>query len=255
MTREVDLRLDGLAPVDDASAFAYGGIWPSALTPIVEYHTNPTGIRSYLAAHDDSVAWGTPSDPQIIAISIERDYDRDTFTFETAYHATVSFAQNWLIEHGGPPERIAQVSDAFKKPADNLTTQVEQKLRTSGARYKVLDSHTSDYGPYETWTLTRDTGAAQAPVRVFLEAEDFNARAYTLREGAFADEDAARRWLTGRDSPLPQPPEYGSENAALRTRAALTRSAGASATPKAGIDTPDAPSAGTAQRPAPRRLM
>ncbi|MFF5962853.1 hypothetical protein ACFY64_03705 [Streptomyces collinus] len=77
-----------------------------------------------------------------------------------------------------------------------------------------------------------------------------------MREGAFADEAAARHWLEDRSSPLPQPPDYRGEAAARLTRAAVTRSAGASATPKkAGLDTGNAPSAGTAQRPNPRRPM
>ncbi|MCX5340276.1 hypothetical protein [Streptomyces atratus] len=129
------------------------------------------------------------------------------------------------------------------------------RLRTSADRYKVLDSYTSDLDPCETWTLTRDSIAAQAPIRVFLEEGDFDAHTYTMREGAFADEGAARHWLDDRSSPLPQPPEYRGDAAALRTRAALTRSAGASAIPKAGLDTHSTPSAGTAQQPSPGRSM
>ncbi|MEK8142335.1 hypothetical protein NKH18_07065 [Streptomyces sp. M10(2022)] len=85
---------------------------------------------------------------------------------------------------------------------------------------------------------------------------DFETHTYTTREGAFADESAARHWLDDRNSPLPNPPGDGRDTgAALRTRAALTRSAGASATPKAGLDTHSLPSPGPTQRPSPGRSM
>ncbi|MFD4815008.1 glycosyl hydrolase, partial [Streptomyces sp. NPDC058418] len=133
--------------------------------------------------------------------------------------------------------------------------RIEQQIRESGARYEVLDSQTSDYDPCETWTVTRDSNAAQAPIRVFLEEGDNDAHTYTMREGAFADEDAARHWLDDRSSPLPPPPEYRGDGAALRTRAALTRSTSPSAIPKAGLGTSTAPSVNTDQRPNPRRSM
>ncbi|MER5613937.1 MULTISPECIES: glycosyl hydrolase [unclassified Streptomyces] len=189
------------------------------------------------------------------AIKVTRDLSLNTFTFEAEYHATVSFAQRWLIERGCPPDEIAQVGEDFMRPADDLTTRVEQQIRTSGDRYKVLDSHTWDYDPCETWTLTHDSSAAQAPIRVFLEEGYFDTHTYTVREGAFADESAARRWLDERNSPLPQPPESLDETATLRTRAALTRSTGTAALPKAGLDARHMPPAGTTQRLSPGRSM
>ncbi|MFD5030269.1 glycosyl hydrolase [Streptomyces sp. NPDC058405] len=254
MSNELDLRLDDFEPADADSEYAEQGIWYGELTVLAEHHTTPNGSHSYVVAHDGSVTWGTPSDPQIAAIKVTRDLSLNTFTFESTYHATVSFAQNWLIEHGCPSEQIAQVGEDFMKPADDLTVRIEQQIRESGARYEVLDSQTSDYDPCETWTVTRDSNAAQAPIRVFLEEGDNDAHTYTMREGAFADEDAARHWLDDRSSPLP-PPEYRGDGAALRTRAALTRSTSPSAIPKAGLGTSTAPSVNTDQRPNPRRSM
>lgn len=255
MSDVLDFHLDDLWPANSASENAEQQSWGGDLTVLAEHHTTPHGSHSYVVAHDGSVTWGVPGEPQVSAIKVARNLSLNTFTFEMAYHATVAFAQNWLIERGCPPERIARTGEDFMQPADDLTVLIEQQIRESGTRYRVLDSQTSDYDPCETWTVTRDSSAAQAPIRVFLEEGDFAAHTYTMREGAFADEFAAQHWLDDRSTALPQPPEYRGDAAALRTRAALTRSAGASAITKAGLDAPSPPSAGTAQRPSPGRSM
>ncbi|WP_127360916.1 glycosyl hydrolase [Actinacidiphila soli] len=255
MTAELDFHLDDFEPADADSEYAEQRMWAGELTIVAEHHTTPNGSRSYVVAHDGSVSWGVPGEPQVVAIKVARDLGLNTFTFETAYHASVSFAQNWLIERGCPPDPIAQVRADFMKPADDLTLRIEQQIRASGKQYEVLDTQSSDYDPCETWTLTGDSLAAQAPIRVFLEEGDFDAHTYTMRQGAFADEDAARHWLDNRSDPLPEPPEHRGDAAALRARAALTRSTSASAIPKAGLDTSNAPSVNKAQRPNPRRSM
>ncbi|MGW8557985.1 glycosyl hydrolase [Streptomyces tubercidicus] len=254
MNDVLDLHLDDLVPADADSEYAEKGFWPCDLTVMAEYHTTD-GSHSYVVAHDRSVTWGVPGEPQVVAIKVTRDLSLSTFTLDTAYHAMVPFAQNWLIERGCPPERIAPVGDDFVKPADDLTVRIEQQVRGSGTRYQVLDSRTWDIGPYENWALTRDCNAGQAPIRLFLNEWGHGPGTYTMREGAFADEDAARCWLDDRSSPLPQPPEYRGEVTTLRTRAALTRSSGASAISMAAFDAHHTPPAGTAHRPNPGRSM
>ncbi|MFI1367969.1 glycosyl hydrolase [Streptomyces griseochromogenes] len=249
MSNELDFHLDDFEPADADSEYAEQRFWAGDVTVLAEHHTTPNGSHSFVVAHDRSATMGVPGAPQIVAIKVARDLNQNTFTFESTCHSTVSFAQNWLIEHGCPPDRIAQVRGGFMKPTDDLTLWLDQQIRESGARYEVIDSWTSDFDPCETWTLTRDSSASQAPVRVFLEEGNHEAHTYTIREGAFADEAAARHWLDDRGSPLPQPPDYRGEAAARLARAALYRSAGASAIPKAGPDTCHGPSAGTAQRP------
>jgi hypothetical protein len=249
MSNELDFHLDGFEPADTDSEDAERLFWHGDLTVLTEHHTAPHDSHSFVVAHDRSATWDVPGAPQIAAIKVVRDFSQSTFTFEATYHATVPFAQNWLIEHGCPPDRIAQVRGDFMKPTDDLTLWLDQQIRESGARYEVIDSWTSDSDPCETWTLTRDSRASQAPIRVFLEEKNREDRTYMIREGAFADEAAARHWLDDRSSPLPQPPDYRGEAASRLARAALYRSAGASAIPKAGPGTCHAPSAGTAQRP------
>lgn len=255
MSDVLDFHLDDLGPANADSAYAEQQFWAGDLTVLAEHHTTPHGSHSYVVAHDGSVTWGVPGEPQLAAIKVARDLSLNTFTFELKYHATVAFAQNWLIERGCPPEQIAQTSTDFMQPADDLTVRIEQQIRESGTRYKVLDTQTSDSDPCETWTLTRDSSATQAPIRVFLEEGDFAAHTYTMREGAFPDEATAQDWLHERSGPLPQPPEHRTEAAFLRTRAALTRSSGASAIPKAGLDIQSPPPIGPAQRPNPGRSI
>ncbi|MGW9377251.1 glycosyl hydrolase [Streptomyces albidoflavus] len=249
-----DFDLNGLAPADDVSEELVEMFRPSDLTVLAHHRTEPNGSHSFVVAHDDSATWGVPGAPQVVAIAVARDLSRSTFTMDSTYHAAAPFAQNWLIERGCPPERIALASGNFVAPADDLTVQVEQKIRMSGARYEVLDTCTSDFDPSETWTLALDSGATQVPVRIFREEWDYNAGTYTVREGAFADVSAARSWLDDRPGPLPAPPEDRHDNgSALRTRVALARSASPSATPKAAV--PGTPPAKPVQRPIQGRLL
>ena len=222
-------RLDGLEPADAASGHAVNQLWDDDLTALAEHHTTPNGSHSYIVAHDRSVTWGVPGNPQLIAIKIARDPRLRTFTYESAYHATVAFAQNWLIERGCPTERIGLTHDDLMKPADDHTVQVEQQIRESRGRYSVIDTFTSDDDPCETWTLTHDSQARRLPIRAFLEELDVKSRTYTMREGAFADADDAQLWLDDHATPLPEPPERRRPtplgNAAdLRARSAVTRS-------------------------------
>ncbi|MFG2370513.1 glycosyl hydrolase [Streptomyces sp. NPDC048504] len=256
---DFDFDLDELTPADAASEDAVDMFWSGDLTALSHHHSAPNGSHSFVVAHDRSATWGIPGAPEVVAIAVARDLSQFTFTLETSYHASVPFAQNWLAERGCPPERIALLGNNHAKPADDLTLQVEQQIRTSGTRYEVLDTHTSDSDPCETWTLARDSSAGQAPVRVFHEELDHDAGTYTMREGAFADEGAARSWLDDRSGPLPEPPEYSDHDGAVVrarvARTALARSAGSSAMPRAGLDTFRTPPTGPAQRPVQGRLL
>ncbi|MFE6101308.1 glycosyl hydrolase [Streptomyces laurentii] len=254
-----DFDLDELAPADATSEEAMERFWSGDLVALSQHHTMPNGSHSFVVAHDQSATWGVPGAPQVMAIAVARDLTRFTYTLETSHHATVSFAQAWLVERGCPPEKITKIRDGLIKPADDLTVWVERQIRESGTRYEVLDNHTSDSDPCETWTLTRDSLAAAAPIRVFHEEWDHNAGTYTMREGAFVGVGAARSWLDDRNSPLPEPPEYSDDNGAVVrarvARIALARSAGAFAAPKADLDALRTPSVGPAQRPVQGRLM
>ncbi|MFE7334769.1 glycosyl hydrolase [Streptomyces griseus] len=255
MNTELDFRLDDLVPADADSEYAEQQFWSGDLTVLTEHHTAPHGSHSYVVAHDGSVTWGVPGEPQVAAIKVARNLSLNTFTMETIYHATVPFAQNWLIEQGCPPEQMAEVGGGGATPADDLTVRIEAQIRGSGTRYEVIETDTSDYDPGEAWTLTRDSDAVQAPIRLFLQEWDINSHTYTLREGAFVDEDAALRWLDDRSTPLPQPPEHLGGAASLRTRAALARSAGSTEIPKAAPGAHQSATTAPVQPPVQGRLL
>ena len=103
--------------------------------------------------------------------------------------------------------------------------------------------------------MTCDTLASQDPIRVFLEEGNPDAFTYTVREGAFADEDTARDWLDDRNSPLPQPPEDRGNTNSPRTRAALSRSVGTARATACGLDRGPVPSTVTTQRPGQGRSL
>ncbi|WP_328912467.1 MULTISPECIES: glycosyl hydrolase [unclassified Streptomyces] len=242
MTAEPDFALDDLDPADLDSEQAESVLWAGDLYVLAEYHTTPHGSHSYFVAHDQSATWGAPGAPQLVAVKIARNFSLGTFTLESACHAALPFAQSWLIERGCPPEKITVRDGDFMAAADDLTGRIEQKVRDGGQRYEVLETQTWDYDPCETWTLARDTLAAQDPIRVFLEQGNPEAFTYTLREGAFPDEDTAQDWLDDRNSPLPGPPEDRNDAEGLRTRAALTRSAGPVRGAACGLDRGPVPS-------------
>ncbi|MGW2657400.1 glycosyl hydrolase [Streptomyces sp. NPDC001478] len=253
MSDKLDFHLADLVPADADSEWAERRFWASDPTVLAEYHTTSHGSHSYVIAHDGAVTREVPGEPQVAAIKVARDLRLNTFTFEIAYHATSAFAQNWLIERGCPAEHI-MLTGRFMQPADDRTLRIEQQIRDSGTRYKVLETQTSDFDPCETWTMVHDSAAVQSPVRVFLEEGDFTAFTYTIREGAFADTDAADEWLEDRSSPLPVPPEERTESA-LRTRAALARSNGARVSPTASPPIESGPPMEPAQRPNPGRSI
>lgn len=255
MSDALDLRLDDLVAADADSRQAQEAFWPQDLTVLAEHHSGSGRARSYVVAYDRSITWGVPGEPQVAAIKVARDLEQATFTLEMAYHATVPFAQNWLIARGCPTQPITVLDRDVMQPADDLTMRVERQIRDSGTRYEVLGSWTSDFAPCEVWTLARDADSGQAPVRLFLKEGDFETHSYTVREGAFPDEARARRWLDERSEPLPQPPEYRSEAIAQRARAALIRSAGASALPQSGLDAHQAPPIARGQRPGSGRAL
>ncbi|MEU3390647.1 MULTISPECIES: glycosyl hydrolase [Actinomycetes] len=255
MIDTLDFDLDDLSPTDDASEEAMEALRAGDLTVLSQHHTTPAGSHSFVLAHDRSVTWGIPGEPQLVAIAVARDLRQSTFTFETSHHATVSYAQNWLAERDCPLEQLALRGGDFIEPADDLTVQVEHQIQKSGTRYEVLYTYTSDYDPSEAWTLVRDSQATQAPVRLFYEKWNHDAATYTMREGAFPDIAVAQTWLDKRSEPLPEPPEYSDHNGAVRSRVALSRSAGTSPTPHARLHAPRATAAAPFPRPVQGRLL
>ncbi|MFF4529458.1 hypothetical protein ACFY1P_09320 [Streptomyces sp. NPDC001407] len=204
-----DFRLDGytLAPGSDEDHFLALVADHNVLTPLITHHTSD-GTRGYIVLHDGAATWDVPGMAQLIAVAITRDPDNWTFSFHSERHPVLPLAQRWLIAHGAAPDAVRLPAQwSGPKPADAQTTALEEQLMTSGGRYEVLDHYTDDCNEYETTMLVHDhdPASAEQPYRLFLEQCSPDSSTYTLREGAFRTENAAREWMEEHDGPLPEP--------------------------------------------------
>ncbi|MDT0614657.1 hypothetical protein [Streptomyces lancefieldiae] len=59
--------------------------------------------RNY-ALFDRVATWG-PGMPQVLAVHLQRDYEKQTFSFEQAPLLLPATAQSWLIDRGYPQRR------------------------------------------------------------------------------------------------------------------------------------------------------
>ncbi|MCD2468682.1 hypothetical protein MBT42_34680 [Streptomyces sp. MBT42] len=215
--------------------------------PLAEHHSHD-GRDTYLLFYDQAAIWDVPGTAEYVAFHLTRDVEQRTFDFEYERAPTVPLAQNWLIRQGCPPEATTQTRNHGPRPADALTSRLEDLLRTNpDGRYEVIDHYTYNAGSFdfgtEVRTLIHDShpDSMHAPYRLFLEetAKDF--RSYTVREGAFTSAEAADTWAMDRSTPLPLAPALESTVAhsaqAARSRSPLAGAAGL-AVPPAPVTTP-----------------
>ncbi|MFI9332427.1 glycosyl hydrolase [Kitasatospora sp. NPDC052868] len=219
--KDTDFRLDGLEPADEHTSELYDSTWVGDFKTISQHDV---GERSFIVAFDASATWGYPNMPNLASFDVVRDSGQATFNMHRSEHATFAFAQRWLVNRGCPPDALAPTIDV-PKAADELTIQVEDRIRRSGERLEVVDYQVIDGSDVEGWSIAVDRQDKNLPVRLFLETLQPDQYTYTVREGAFADHAAADNWLEQRSSPLPKAPEYRIDAEALRTSAALSRSA------------------------------
>ncbi|MET8626618.1 glycosyl hydrolase [Kitasatospora sp. NPDC004669] len=214
----LDFRLDGLQAADEHSDLVYDHTWVDDFQPISQHDA---GERSFIVAFDTTATWGHPNTANIVSFDVVRDSSQGTFSMHRSEHATVAFAQNWLVNRGCPPDALAPAFDV-PVPADKLSVRVEDRIRRSGERLEVVDYQVIDGDDTEGWNIAVDRQDKDLPVRLFIESLQPDQYTYTVREGAFADHTAAEDWLEHRSTPLPKAPEYRRD--ALRTHAALARS-------------------------------
>ncbi|WP_236241509.1 hypothetical protein [Streptomyces sp. CC228A] len=211
--------------------------------PLAEHHSDD-GRDTYLVFHDRAAIWDVPGTAEYVALHLTRDVEQRTFDFEYERAPTVPLAQNWLIRRGCPPEATAPTRNHGPRPADALTSRLEDLLRTNpDGRYEVIDHHTETPGSFdfgaEVRTLVHDShpDSAHAPYRLFLEETAKDCRSYTVREEAFANAEAADDWAMDRSTPLPLATAPKS-TVGHRAQAARTRSSRAGT---AGLAVPPAP--------------
>ncbi|QPP05164.1 hypothetical protein G4Z16_00770 [Streptomyces bathyalis] len=201
-------RIDSLEPADEDQAdLFYWQITLSVpeLTVLAQHHQ---GNESFLALHDGTMTWDIPGSPQLIAVHLTREERAGTFRYASARMPLLPLAEQWLVARGCPAEKIRTPPDSRgAQAADTSTRALEAKLAASPGRYEILDHYTDDTIDHETTVLLHDhhPSAARQPYRLLLEQVDLDAFTYTLREGAFATEDAAQQGLQDRPGPLPGP--------------------------------------------------
>ncbi|MGY1438122.1 hypothetical protein [Streptomyces reniochalinae] len=228
--RGPDYRLDGFEPASGAveGDFLSATQWDDMYTELAAHHT---ADDSYLLFYDRAAIWDdVPGSAEYVGMHIQRDSAEGTFAFDSARQPTVPFTQNWLSNRGCPPEAIELGAVPGPRPADALTSQVEDRLRANpGGRYTLLEDYTHNPGTFrdgvEVNALVHDAhpDSAERPYRLFLEETAPSLDTYTVREGAFTSAEAADAWLRARDTPLPLAPAPARDPVDRRAAAALTR--------------------------------
>ncbi|MFJ3019477.1 hypothetical protein ACIPH4_00745 [Streptomyces tendae] len=203
----VDFALDDL----DADEERYLGFYRKVavredmLVPLAQHHDGP---HSYYVLFDRAATWG-PGMPQVLAVHLQRDYEKQTFSFEQAALPLPAMAQSWLIHRGCPPDAISLDPDLGPPPADEATRALERRLAEDGDRYATGYSYTSD-DPDDmviVVVLRARDEQAPSPFRVVVEEVDTGTWTHTLREGGFDTAGEAMQWcddrLTGEAGLLP----------------------------------------------------
>ncbi|MFG3255278.1 hypothetical protein [Streptomyces sp. NPDC048172] len=223
-----DYRIDGFEPASNSVAQDFAAVTLSD-DMYVELAAHHTKGNTFLLLHDRAATWDIPGTAEYVGMRIQRDLFEGTFTFEHIRQPTVPITQNWLISRGCPPEATDLGAAPGPRPADGLTSRLEDVLRANpDGRYTLLDHYTHNPGRFnegiEVSALVHDghPDSAERPYRLFLEEVTPSLDTYTVREGAFASAEAADAWLENRDTPLPLAPAPP-RTYDRRATAALTR--------------------------------
>lgn len=110
------------------------------LVPLAAHHDGP---NSYYVLFDRAATWG-PGMPQVLAVHLQRDYEKRTFSFEQAPLPLPAMAQSWLVHRGCPHDAISLGPELGPPPADEATRALERRLVGDGDRYAMGYSYTSD---------------------------------------------------------------------------------------------------------------
>ncbi|MFJ2509887.1 hypothetical protein ACIQJX_26625 [Streptomyces griseoviridis] len=225
-TPQVDFELDDLHADKERYLDFYRevGVHEDSLVPLAAHHDGP---NSYYVLFDRSATWGHPGMAQVLAVHLQRDHEKQTFSFEQAPLPLPAMAQSWLILRGCPPDAIDLDHQLGPPPADDATRSLERRLAGDGEHYAMGYSYTSD-DPDDmviVVALRALDERAPSPFRVLVEEVDTETWTHTLREGGFDTAGEALQWcddrLTGEAGPLPR----------VRAAAAVSRSAGVAKAP------------------------
>lgn len=224
-----DYRIDGFEPasVGVEDDFLNATLSDDMYEELAAYHTKG---NTFLLLYDGTAVWDVRGAAEYVGMRVQHDLLQDTFTFEATRLPTVPVAQNWLASRGCPPEAVELGAAHGPRPADTLTSRLEDVLRANpGGRYTLLDHHTHNPGRINEGitvsALARDghPDAAERPYRLFLEETAPSFATYTMREGASTSAEATDARLRDRDTPLPLAPAPARSTVDRHAAAALTR--------------------------------
>ncbi|MFF3976568.1 hypothetical protein [Streptomyces sp. NPDC001828] len=205
---EVDFDLDDLDADEEKYLDFYRkvGVHEDMLVPLAEHHNGP---HSYYVLFDRTATWGHPGMPQVLAVLLQRDDEKHTFSFEHAALPLPAMAQSWLIHRGCPRDAIALDPALGSPPADEATRALERRLADDGDHYAMGYSYTGD-DPDDmvvVVALRAMDERVPSPFRVVVEETDAASWTHTLREGGFDTVGEALQWcndrLAGEAGPLP----------------------------------------------------
>ncbi|MFF9560358.1 hypothetical protein ACF1DY_31660 [Streptomyces albus] len=211
-----DYRIDGFEPESESVEWDFDAITLNDdMYAVLATHHTADGRDTYLLCYDKAAVWeNAPGTAEYVAVHIARDLIGRTFTIFAERLPTEPLALNWLLSEGCPADAIRPDQFPGPRPADALTSRLQDQLRYSPeGRYTLLYHHTHNPGTFrdgiEVTVLMRDNhpDEAERPYRVFLEKVAPSFESYTVREGAFPTPEAADEWLMNRESPLPLAPE------------------------------------------------
>ncbi|QNT91901.1 hypothetical protein HEP81_01572 [Streptomyces griseofuscus] len=204
----VDFDLDGLDADEEKFLDFYRkvAVHEDMLVPLAQHHDGPS---SYYVLFDRTATWGHPGLTQVLAVHLQRDQEKRTFSFEHAPLPLPAMAQSWLIHRGCPSDALALDPELGPPPADEATRTLERRLTGDGNHYAMGYYYTSD-DPDDMVTVVALRALdeeAPSPFRVLVEEVDAETWTHTLREGGFDTVGEALRWcedrLAGEAGPLP----------------------------------------------------
>ncbi|OIV38073.1 hypothetical protein BIV57_07630 [Mangrovactinospora gilvigrisea] len=252
-----------LHPHDEETAVARRELSTIGANIRAEAIARSDGGGVFLAALDRQANWIAPRHPAHLVLHLQPvdPADPDRFHLDWGYRPTLALAEGWLLEHGCPSEQLART--AFARREDPLTQHIEQRIRTAGDRFDLIDQETryGDDAPdpevdIEVFALLQDldpSPAAGAAFRIQLETHRSDG-SVLLREGAFPTVQRAVGWHAARYEQgrtkqlLPAPPEDAAFLTSGQLRADAARSTSSKTRPAAAPESAPGPSS-TPERP------
>ncbi|WP_055591445.1 hypothetical protein, partial [Peterkaempfera griseoplana] len=187
------------------------------------------GPYAALVAADQSAVWGPPGQADTLAVHIRFGIPEERlFTLDLTRTYSIALAERWLVHTHRVDPRDFVRSPGTVRPADAATREIEERTRTSGDRYQLLDA-ALNHTTLTCAILLKDTKSGTTlPYLVQVQWPD-DGTGYHITETPFRDEYSARRWMEHTEPP--QDTDCLSPTVDRATAAALPRAPTAAPSP------------------------